>query len=360
LEPGIKARRGIFLVSALIYQDFIFFGAHDFFDTGDVVQDGLRSAVVAYRGFDPLWFLIGQQNTSPPLDASTFSSRRVMMEEAMSSGAFGFAPGIPSLGVSTLYRTKHNYLRLGLHSVPAKEIGGDSEGYGVHTRLTYAPIAERTEALHFGVAGYWRKPTVTRGEAGGREQFKARPELRIDDTSFVDTGSIPRIDNYYYGALEFLGVYGPFSFQAEYQRLEVDRYNGPHDQKFRDLSFDGYYVQGSYYLTGESPNYNSRFATLWRVQPFKEFDLETGGWGAFEVAARFSHIDLDDGVNDLAGGGIRGGTGDNITLGLNWYPTALIRFSVNYVHADIDNLSDTGLSEGEVIDGIAFRMQWEF
>ena len=208
LEAGVKARRGIFLVSALLYQDFIFFGAHDFFDTGDVVQDGFRSAVLAYRGFDPLWFLIGQQNTSPPLDASTFSSRRMFMEEAMSSGAFGFAPGVPSLGVSTLYRTPHNYLRLGLHSVPAKDIGGDSEGYGVHGRATYAPIAERTEALHFGVAGYWRKPTVTRGETGGRERFSARPELRIDDTLVVDTGNIERIDSFYYGAVELLGVYG--------------------------------------------------------------------------------------------------------------------------------------------------------
>jgi phosphate-selective porin OprO/OprP len=99
---------------------------------------------------------------------------------------------------------------------------------------------------------------------------------------------------------------------------------------------------------------------LWRVQPFDEFDLETGGWGAWEIAARYSHIDLDDGVNDLAGGGIRGGVGTIYTLALNWYPNALVRISANYVHADIDNLSDTGLSEGDVIDAIGFRLQWEF
>lgn len=360
LAPGLKARRGILLGSALIYSDFIAFGAYDMFDTSEATMDGLRSALVAYRGFDPIWFMIGQQGIASPLDAATFSSRRVFMEEAMSSGAFAYAPGTPSLGVTTMRRTKHNFLRLGLYSVPAKEIGGDSEGYGVHGRATWAPIAERDKALHFGVAGYWRKPTVTRGEAGGREQFKARPELRIDDTSFVDTGSIERINDYYYGAVEFLGVYGSAAFQAEYQRLEVNRYNGPHDTGFRDLTFDGYYAQASYYLTGESPNYYSRFATLWRVQPFKEFDLETGGWGAWEVAARYSHIDLDDGVYDLAHGGIRGGVGDNYTLALNWYPTALVRFSINYVHADIDNMSDTDLSEGDVIDGIGFRLQWEF
>ena len=360
LETGLKARRGILVGSALIYSDFIVFGAYDLFDTSQATMDGLRSAVLAYRGLDPIWFTFGQQDIASPLDAGTFSSRRVFMEPAMTSSAFGYAPGVPSLGAAILRRTKHNYLKLGLHSVPAKEIGGDSEGYGLHGRATWAPIAERTKALHFGVAGYWRKPTVTRGETGGREQFKARPELRIDDTSFVDTGSIERINDYYFGAVELLGVYGSAAFQAEYHRLEVNRYNGPHETAFRDLSFDGYYAQASYYLTGESPNYYSRFATLWRVQPFDEFDLETGGWGAWEVAARYSHIDLDDGVNDLAGGGIRGGVGTIYALALNWYPNALVRISANYVHADIDNLSDTGLSEGDVIDAIGFRLQWEF
>lgn len=360
LNAGVKARRGILLASGLIHNDFIVFAAHDAFDTGDAPMDGLRSALLAYRGFDPVWVMVGQQNIGSPLDAATFSSRRAFMEESMGSGAFGYATGTPALGASVMRRSKHNYIRLGVFGVPAKEIGGDSEGYGLHGRVTWAPIAERTRALHFGLAGYWRVPTVTRGDVGGSESFSARPEMRIDDAKFLDTGTISRINDFYYTAFEFLGVYDSLAIQAEYQRVAVNRYNGPHDTAFQDLTFDGYYVQASYYLTGESPNYYSRFATLWRVQPFKEFDLATGGWGAFEVALRYSHLDLDDGVGDLVHGGIRGGSADNITVGLNWYPTALTRVSVNYVHADIDNQSDTGLSEGDVIDSIGVRLQWEF
>ena len=359
-NAGLRARRGILLASGLIHNDFIVFFAHDIFDTGDAPMDGLRSAVLAYRGLDPWWLIVGQQNIGSPLDAATFSSRRMFMEEAMSSGAFSYAPGTPALGISTLYRTQHNYLRLGLFGVPAKEIGGDSEGYGVHGRATYAPIAERDRALHFGVAGYWRVPTGIRGTFGGTEQFSARPETRVDDTPMVDTGAIPRINDFYFVALEFLAVYDSLAVQAEYHYLGINRYNGPHDTAFRDLSFNGYYVQASYYLTGESPNFYPRQATLWRVQPHNPFDLESNGWGALEVAVRYSHIDLDDGVNDLARGGVRGGIGDNYTIALNWYPTALIRVSVNYVHSDIDNTSDTGLSEGDVIDAIALRLQWEF
>ena len=33
LETGLKARRGILVGSALIYSDFIVFGAYDLFDT---------------------------------------------------------------------------------------------------------------------------------------------------------------------------------------------------------------------------------------------------------------------------------------------------------------------------------------
>ena len=78
------------------------------------------------------------------------------------------------------------------------------------------------------------------------------------------------------------------------------------------------------------------------------------------MAARYSHTNLDDGVDNLAGGGIRGGIGDNYTLGLNWYPNTFTRVLLNYIHADVENLSNTGLSEGDVVDVLALRMQVEW
>ena len=360
LDTGLAGRRGIFLVNGIFYKDFIAFVSHDVFDPGTREVEGLRSALLAWRGLDPLWLIVGQQNLPDPLDAATFSSQRTFMEESMSSGAFGYATGTPSLGAAVLHRTKNHYVRVGLWGVPVDEYGHDSEGWGVHGRATYAPISERDRALHFGVSGYWRKPTVRQGDVGGSERFASRPELHVDDLFFVDTGNIPRIDSFVFGGVEMLANRGPWNVQAEYHRVWVDRYDSPHDAPFRDLTFDGYYVQTSYYLTGESQNFLSNFATPWRVQPNQEFDLETGGWGAVEVAARFSHIDLDSGTGDLAHGGIRGGVADNYSLALNWYPTALTRVSVNYVHSNIDNLSDSDLHEGGIIDAVGVRLQWEF
>ena len=359
LEDGLRDRRAVLLANALLFKDFIVFGSWNFTDREDRFSDGLRSLVLIYRGFDPWWIRFGQHNVSSPLD--TTRGRRAFMEEAMSSGTFAYAPGTPSLGTSVSHRGTHHNIRAGVWSVPVDEIGGDTEGYGVHGRASYAPVVERTKALHFGLAGYWRKPTILKGEASGGERFGARPELRADEDGFVvDTGRIGHIDSYHYTALELAGVYGRWSFQGELQRLGIDRDQGPDGAAYPDLTFNGYYVLGSYFLTGESRNYYQRLGSFWRVSPHREFDpWGSGGWGAFEIAARVSHIDLDDEVDDFAGGA-RGGVSDNVSLALNWYFNPYVRLSLNYVHAKVDNLDEHGMQEGGTVNGVGMRLRWEF
>ena len=358
LEGGVRDRRAVLLANALLFKDIIVFGSWNLTDREDRFSDGLRSFVLIYRGLDPWWIRFGQHNLASPLD--TTRGRRSFMEESMSSGAFAYAPGTPSLGTSVSHRGAHHNVRVGVWSVPVNEIGGDTEGYGVHGRVSYAPIVERTKALHFGLAGYWRKPTVLEGEASGGERFGARPELRMDEDGFVvDTGRIGHIDSYHYTALELAGVYGRWSFQGELQRLGIERDPGPDGSAYPDLSFNGYYLLGSYFLTGESRNYYQRLGSFWRVAPHREFDpWGSGGWGAFEIAARVSHIDLDDEVDDFAGG-VRGGVSDNVSLALNWYFNPYVRLSLNYVHAKVNNLDEHGMQEGGTVHNVGMRLRWE-
>ena len=358
LEDGVRDRAAVLLANALLFKDYILFGSWNFTDREDRFGDGMRSLVLIYRGLDPWWIRFGQHNIAAPLDAAR--GIRAFMEEAMSSGAFASAPGSPSLGTSVSHRGAHHNVRFGFWSVPVKAFGGGREGYGVHGRASYAPIVERTRALHFGLAGYWRKPTILEGETSGGQRFAARPELRIDEGGFVvDTGRIAHIDSYHYGALELAGVRGRWSFQGELQRLGIDRAQGPDGAIYPDLSFSGYYVLGSFFLTGESRNYYQRLGSFWRVSPHRPFDpWGDGGWGAFEVAARLSRIDLDDEVDAV--GGVRGGTSDNVSLALNWYFNPYVRLSVNYVHARVRNLDEHGMPEGGTVDGVGMRLRWEF
>ena len=56
------------------------------------------------------------------------------------------------------------------------------------------------------------------------------------------------------------------------------------------------------------------------------------GPGAWEVAVRYSHIDLNDGDTI-------GGKEHNITAAVNWYMNPNIRILFNYVYGNIDSSS---------------------
>ena len=281
------------------------------------------------------------------------------MEEAMPAGAFAFAPGAPLMGISTLYRQNNKYIRIGLMADGAKQPNSVADGatgdeaYGVHGRFAWAPVAERTRALHVGFSGYWREPDAT--------GFSSDPEITLDSTKLVDTGEITKAGEYYFIGLEAALVRGPFSAQGEYGVVNVIRKNNQTGETtFQDLGFNGYYLQTSYFLTGESRNYYPRFAAFWRVQPKANFSLAAGTWGAWELGLRYSFLDLDDGAENLSGGGIRGGVAENYTLGLNWYLNPFVRTQLNYVHSNVENLVDDGVPEGDVVHIIGTRLQVEW
>ena len=75
-----------------------------------------------------------------------------------------------------------------------------------------------------------------------------------------------------------------------------------------------------------------------------------GGMGAWQLAVRFSSIDLTD--ND-----INGGEAENLSFGLNWFATDNIRMSANYVKVlDVEG----GASDGDEPEAFQMRAQVEF
>jgi phosphate-selective porin OprO and OprP len=81
------------------------------------------------------------------------------------------------------------------------------------------------------------------------------------------------------------------------------------------LKFQGGYAEATYVLTGETRPYKSASASYGGIEPANPFSLTGGGWGAWEIAARYSTIDLNDRLG-LANG-VAGGRQTIYTLALN-------------------------------------------
>ena len=156
-------------------------------------------------------------------------------------------------------------------------------------------------------------------------RFRARPESHLAPR-VVDTRTIPAEHGDIVGA-EVAWVHGPFSLQGEYVHafMQGDRH------WVGDPDFCAASVQASYFLTGEHRPYKTSNGTFDKVKPLEPFSKD-GGSGAWEVAARYSYLNLSD-------DGVRGGRLKDTTLGLNWYLNNNLRIMWNYVHA---NPSDGG------------------
>jgi phosphate-selective porin OprO/OprP len=128
------------------------------------------------------------------------------------------------------------------------------------------------------------------------------------------------------------------------------------------LYFHGGYCYVSYFLTGEHMTWDREMGQLDRMEPFENFflvdtatDGVQGGWGAWQLAARYSTLDLSD-------DNIQGGIGDSVTLGVNWYWNAYAGMQFNYIYGNIyDNEVNAvnGIDYGDYqIAGVRFRMDY--
>ncbi len=198
-------------------------------------------------------------------------------------------------------------------------------GYNITGRITALPWYEDDGAklLHVGVAYSLRDPKNT-------EQFKSRPEAHLAPY-FVDTTAIAANRTSLLG-LEGALVNGPFSVQGEYMVAEVDQSGSS-----SGATLDGFYIQGSYFLTGEHRNYSTAKGAFGRVKPKENFRFGEKGLGAWEIATRYSQIDLSD-------SGINGGKLKDVTVGLNWHLNPNTRIMWNYIRSTLDGVGDSNLA----------------
>ncbi len=140
--------------------------------------------------------------------------------------------------------------------------------------------------------------------------------------------------------------------QAEHFWYRIERRRPAVGPVLADPNFSGYYVQASYVLSGENRRYNAQNGAFGAPRPAKFVGGkdDAAGLGSWEVAARYSVVDLNDNEGVAGGalpsGGVRGGRQEIWTAGLNWYLNQAVRLSADFQHVDVDRLSPGGTAFG--------------
>jgi len=319
LEDGTEFRRARLFVSGLMYEKVEFRVQMDF-ATGDAVFRDVYMGLTQLSGIGNV--RVGQFKEPFGLEEQASANNITFMERSLANA---FVPSRHT-GIMVHNRALKERVSWALGAFKdTNDFGaavGD-ENYAFTGRLTGLPWygEEGQRLLHLGFAFSRRNNSSTL-------RFRERPETHLAPR-FVDTGVFPA------EALNLIGgetgfVYGPASVQGEYIAANSDTGLGP------DFWFKGFYLQSSFFLTGERRTYRPAEAAFGRIRPRRSFLSKAGGIGAWEIAARFSKIDLNDGP--IIGGELR-----DWTAALNWYLNPNTRIMWNYVRADLDKVGTANI-----------------
>lgn len=267
--------------------------------------DGMRDARVRYRPAPGLRYTVGHFKQPFGLERLTGVRSLGYMERSLASE---LTPNRALGGEVHNYNT-HWSATFGLFgNQPTQDV--DSR-FGSAVRLTLAPLSDNGKVLHLGAALAYRDLT-----GDGEVQFRQRPGSRTTDLRLVDSGTLRGRHVTYYG-VELAAARGPFSLQADYISTHVSRIDGR-----RNVTFEGWYIDLGWVITGEPLPYDHEDATFGRIRPAGSFF--NGHLGAWQLSLRIDSLDLND--HD-----VRGGRQRNLTTGVTWYMTRSTLVIAEYV-----------------------------
>ncbi|MBN2492812.1 MAG: hypothetical protein JXQ29_18330 [Planctomycetes bacterium] len=337
-EPNTRVlfRRARLYLSGTIYEDLDFAFQYDFAGGDGAFKDvylALKNIPVVGR------VQVGQFKEPFSLEELTSSNHITFMERSVAN-AF-----VPSRSTGLMISSHFEKIVTWAAGVfrDSDDWGDDDyseqdgSDWAFTARATVCPVQddEGKIVVHLGLAASHRNPN------DDEVRISSRPEIR-SKYSAVDT-------RLRYGpgpgdfwdvtaeAVNLVGaeaavVLGPFSAQAEYILAVIDE----HQVHSTNPRYYGWYVQASGFVTGESRRYNGEKGAFDRVRPRRSLG-EDGGFGAIELAARVSQIDLNDRAMPWDGGKML-----SFTLGANWYLNPNARVMLNWVRADRDRAEPSG------------------
>jgi phosphate-selective porin OprO/OprP len=347
-QNGVLARRARLGLIGTVFGDWDYSLIYDFGGTPDSASF-IENAFVTYKGIKNLYIDGGYLDVPYTLDEATSSNNITFIERASSQV------------IATNIASGDNRAAVGFHAngdrwwVGSYFTGPSSTvshtlrpQTGATARGVVVPVNNETGSLILGADAQFLFDT---GGAAGTHtlaSFSDRIESRIDPgtNALLNANAfLTNVKGVQVFSGEAAGQIGSFYAQGEYFDYRVNRLIG-----LPDLHFSGGYAQASYVLTGESRKYNPVTGSYGGVVPKNMADWKNGGWGAWEVAARYSQMTLND--RDVFGGELK-----STTVALNWYVNPNIRFMFDWVHGQVDKSTALNADIGAHYDVYSMRTQ---
>lgn len=375
LSSGANFRRVQLGLQGKVFGDWSYFFNYDFAGSGGTETPGhIQAAYVEYDGLAPFAFRVGAFPPSAGLEDNTSSADTIFLERnSPSDVARNIAGGDGRDGLGVIYAGDKIYGALSYTGDKIQDSGVFDEQQALVGRLSGLVLSnDDANVVISGNGTYVFK--VADSAAGPNSPrpitLNDPPELTVDNTGtkLVTSGSINATNVWEWG-IESGAQWRNFYGQAGYFLYGIDQRGAP-----GAFDFNGWYAQATWVITGESRNYSTTNGAFSNPKPRVPFSLSGDGWGAWEVAGRFSDMDFNDNAGALGQpipvGGDRGGDQRIWTFGLNWYPNSVLKFELQYQNVDVGRIgtipavAGTGghpaISNAEVgqsFDTIALRSQ---
>jgi Phosphate-selective porin len=331
---GIGNRRSRFAVKAQINENW-----YGEIDTDLAAGEfELKDALIRYTGLDDWEFSLGNFKEDFSMEQTTTSRYLPFMERPMAVQAF--APS-RHVGFDARYQKDWFYGSAGMFFQLMDNLEtstyvndnnkdfGRNQGYSFTGKVVFNPLYKlENKGVHIGLGGSYRTPKtdVAPAEYGGA-RYSVRNSTSINRKKYLDTDVIPNVDYELLGNIELAGYYKGFRFQSEYIANKVFiEDDAPATVNKQTKTFDGWYAQAGYLLFGGNQVYNRNDA---------KFTQPTRGrkWGDIELMLRYDYLNLNS-------KNIYGGSGENYTIGLNYYINNSVKLVLNYQYSNNDRYAN--------------------
>jgi phosphate-selective porin OprO and OprP len=343
---GMFMRRGYVTLAGKLY-DWKFKSEYDLAASSSNPQATWREAWVSTEVLGGE-IIIGQFKPFRSMEELTSSNEILMMERPYSSASalYGGSARQFQMGVGYKLPFPIGLWAIGVHNLHA--IGtAANEGVGASTRLTFLPIESERMNVHVGLV-YGQDDANsganTVGPSAAVIAGRNSSTQVVSPTIGLGTAAVGKSQNTY--GVEAAGAFGPGFVQAEYANSTLGEAAGA---GLADEDVTTYYVQGSFFLTGETKPYKKDRGTFGSPKPIGEA-------GAWELTARYDFIENADRL---------GATGKpevtQMTAGVNYYFNPNVRLILNYSMGEGETTNTaTNVTTTTEIDVVAVRTQLSF